>query len=219
MFLTFTMTESEDIEARIRAAATLATGRHGQEAVGGALRNAVVTHLEGLGPNKRFPDATTGFYKQAAESTTAPEIDGEVVSVSITQEGMRQRLLGGHITQNTPGKTYLTIPNEGFAYGRLAPEFDGLKFSFVRNEEGYLAPALVATDLLVLSGAKRRKKGTRPILTVGDVLYWLVISVYQQPDPTVIPTDEEIEQACVEALNELISSWLNDPSAGLELSS
>jgi hypothetical protein len=219
MFLSFTMTESEDVKAKIQAAATLVTGRYGRDAIGGALREVVVTHLQALGPNKRFPEATTGFYKEAAESVTAPESSGNTVSVSIVKEGMRQRLLGGRIAQNNPGKTYLTIPNEAYCYGRLAPEFSGLHFAFARNEEGYLMPALVATDNLLLSGAKKRAKGSRPVLEVGDVLYWLVRSVYQEADPTVIPTDEEIQNAVVAALEDLVRSWLNDPNAELRLSS
>lgn len=218
MYLSFTMSDPETAKAKIAAAGNLVTSQHGKQAAGDALRQVVVSHLEGLGPNKRFPAASTGFYKEAAESTSAPEIEGDRVVVSIVKLGMRQRLLGGRIAQNNPGKTYLTIPNEAYGYGRLAPEFSGLKFAFARNEEGYLQPALVATDLLALSGAKRRKKGQRPVLEVGDVVYWLVKSVYQEPDPSILPTNEQMTTAVVDKLTDLVRSWINDPNAEVLLS-
>jgi len=223
MHLTFTMSEAEGHERRIRAAAGLVTSEDGKIAAGGGLRECIVLHLEGMGPNRRFPEATTGFYREAAESTTAPEVTDDGVTISIIKEGMRQRLLGGQITQNTPGKTYLTIPAQGFAYGRLAAEFTGdVKFAFVRNPEGYLMPALIAGEGGAgVSGMKapRRKKGQspKPPISPDEVIFWLVHSVFQEPDPTILPTEEEMSGAVVASLTSFLRERLSDPNATVEI--
>ncbi len=229
MLVKMTITGVDAQRNRITGLAEFLTGTQAKQAAGNGLRKKIVSHLQGLGPNKRFPGATTGYYAQAAESATPPQATADGVEVGITQKGFRQRLLGGHIRQNTPGKTYLTIPGQALSYGRLAPEFGGLKFTFARNEEGYLMPALVATDNLVLSGLKtrrRRKKGDpygplppRTPLEAGDVVYWLIRQVNQNPDPTVLPTVDEMKAAVLAELGDAVRAWLHDPTAELVLAS
>ena len=217
MHLTFSI-QAELVIPYVRGMAQSVSGVNGKAAMGGGLRRELIDHLNAMPPNKRFPEATTGFYKEAAQAVSSPKVDNDGVTVSITKLGLRQRLLGGFIRQNTPGKTYLTIPAQSFAYGRLAREFTGLKFTFARNEEGYLMPALVSSsEGASVSGMKkpRRKKGqpAKPPIGPDQVVFWLVTKVYQEADPSVLPTQAEMEEACREGLVELIRSRLRDPDA------
>lgn len=213
--LTITV-ERDTARPRLEVLRALITSKEAKQAIGTGVRRDIRTYLRALPANKQgFP--STGFYKTAAESVTAPEIEGDKITISITQIGMRQRYLGGPIKPRD-GKTYLTIPAQGVAYGQLAPEISGLKFAFVRNDAGYLCPALIADDQGASVSKPRRKKGVRKApIPAGEVLYWLIRGAMQQPDPTVLPTGQEMATAGASALQSLIRARLHDPTAMVHL--
>jgi hypothetical protein len=202
MELTFHVEQNVDA-ALARVPALVNEGR---TAVGRAIRNRVVEHLQGLPTNKAgFP--STGFYASAAESVTQPVIDGVGVYISITQLGMRQRYLGGDIVppwKNGSPSKYLAIPAQGFGYGIRARSFTGLVFLWGRDKEGMVRPiALMASDDVRNPGSgKRTKSGAPKKLRVdeGSIIYWLVKSVHQEPDPAVLPTQQELNDAATEGL-------------------
>lgn len=227
MHLTFEVTDtaSPSVKELPRMASSSAALRAG----GRGVRNVVVNHLRNMPPNKAgFP--STGFYKSAADRTTQPEVEGNGVSISITQIGMRQRYFGGDI--NPIAGKYLTIPAIAQSYGTRAGEFDfsnlashyssSLKFAFVQDEQGFMRPALVGGDQGAgISGAKktRRKKGDppKPPIDPGQVVFWLVRHVHQEPDDSVLPTDAEIQGGFVSGIRSYIRAKLHDPNAIVEI--
>lgn len=116
----------------------------------------------------------TGFYEKAREGTHEPQLEAGGVSVSIDAQGIAQRLFGGTI-QARPGG-FLTIPAIAIAYGKRAREFDLRLVVF--GDTGLAA-------LVSKTGAGDE----------GDVYYWLVRSVTQAADPTVLPTEAEMTDA------------------------
>lgn len=157
----------------------------------------VQAHLRGLGPNKQFPQQTTNFWARAARATNYRH-EGDSVIVAINQIGVRQRYKGGTISARNA--KYLTIPATQEAYGKLASEFDNLKFVKFRSGAAALVEAL-ATQVKI--GAKR-KDGTRKVTNLGEtggrVVYWLRKSVTQQPNEGVIPNKEQMLDAVGKAL-------------------
>lgn len=122
--------------------------------------------------------ASTGFYLAAADATQAPEQESDGVSISINHQGLSQRLHGGKIK----GDPLLTIPARAEAYGKRAREFDNLKLV-----------VFATLDLLALVAEDEEE-------SEGLVYYWLVREVEQDPDPTVLPEDDDmLDPAIAEA--------------------
>lgn len=164
-----------------------------KQAMGGALRLTLIEHFTKLeGDSIHHRSATqllaerTGFYASAAEGVQTPELEEDGVSVSINSEGLAQRYFGGTITAGKNSK-WLTIPAIAEAYGKRAGSFNNLRFVYFRPD---LAALVERPSTLV----KRDRKGIfRPIAsTIGAVFFWLKREVTQAPDPTVLPTDEEL---------------------------
>jgi hypothetical protein len=212
------LTFQENATPVVRAIQRDVQSRAAAQAVGIGVRRVVRQWLRDLDSNRPSKHAeelpgsqSTHYFAQAAQSVTAPEVAGNKVTISITQVGMRQRLLGGPI-QPVKGK-YLTIPASGLSYGTRASEFTDLRFAFVRDEDGFLRPALVAKQdaqytgtvtergdaVRGSTGKKLRPKKKNPI-TIGDVIFWLVRSVNQAPDPGVIPGPDYIQAGAIEGL-------------------
>lgn len=177
------------------------------QAVGIGLRRVVREWLRDLDQNRparhtsELPGSQpTHYYSQAAKSVTAPQVSGNKVTISITQVGFRQRLLGGDIGPRNA--KYLTLPASGLSYGARAREFTDLKFALVRDDNGFLRPALVNGDNNFFTGTvsgRRRGKKKSP-LTAGDVVFWLVRHVSQEPDPGVLPGPDYLVAGAVEGL-------------------
>jgi hypothetical protein len=197
------MTFSENATPVMRGLKQAANSKAAKQAVGMGLTRVVGDHLRAkdLEPNKQgWPK--THFYATAAQSITAPEVDGNTVSISITQTGFRQRYLGGDIDP-IGGRKFLTIPGNAVGYGKRALEFDGLKFAFAQDENGELHPALVSTEAFQERGTVRNRRGMGPKPPFGPdtVVYWLYRHVHQDGDPSVLPTPEEIAAAAQQALS------------------
>jgi hypothetical protein len=128
----------------------------------------------------------THFYGEAADKVHDPQLEGEGVSVSIESAGLAQRYFGGDIE----GDPLLTIPARTEAYGHRASDFDNLKLIMFPSGSG----ALVERDATVLRGGKRGAgSGTRKGDSLGGlVFFWLVTHVHQDPDETVLPTEEQM---------------------------
>ena len=204
--ITFTVTD--DATPRVRAFQAALRSSALKLAAGNRLRQELRTYLAALPPNKTFPEATTGFYQTAADSVTTPQTDGEMLSNSITQPGLLQRYAGGTIKPKNG--TYLTIPAQASAYGKLASEFSGnVKFSLVRDEDGSLRPALIAADGSAgTSGVRTPGQKSEPI-GPDQVLYWLARSVTQEGDPTVLPPPEDLQNAAMTGMRDYIRAHLS----------
>lgn len=143
------------------------------------------------------------FYANAARSVTVNATD-RGARISVTQRGFRQRLLGGPIAP-TAGKKYLTIPAIPEAYGTLAGEWTGLKVGTAMDtERGYLRLALVretgAARVTISKGGKIRKHDLKGATGAGEPVFWLVRSVSQAADPSVVPPTQEIDAVATAAI-------------------
>lgn len=162
--------------------------------IGEAEVNLFQNHFRNIGPNKyNYP--TTAFWPRAAKATNWQPVAGGV-TISVNQQGVRQRLQGGDIFP-TDGKKYLTVPARAEAYGKVASEFSNLQLAYTRTGGSVHAFALVEAAASQLNYGKRNKAtGQRDYSATevgGGVYFWLVKSVHQNPDPTVIPADEDIQ--------------------------
>jgi hypothetical protein len=166
--------------------------------VGPRCTRLVQRHLRGLGQNKRGWQSTH-FYGRAAEATNWQEGFG-FLNIVINQIGMRQRYFGGDIKPLNAGGA-LTIPASPEAYGKRAGEFSNLQFKFALDpERGVMRPALVEkAGVMHIKLGRKKKDGTKTAtadrMSTGLVaLFWLSKGVHQEPDPGVLPSDEDFER-------------------------
>lgn len=158
------------------------------EAIAGKLRHNF-RRLDRTRTNK-LGGTRTGFYGRAVKAVQQPALTPGGVSVSIVQQGIAQRFFGGEITPKS-GK-YLTLPVHPLAYGKRAREFSDLQF-------------------IALDGGRRailvRPNDASPN-GIGEIFYALVRRVHQQPDPSVLPTDEELNTAALTAGDEHLANLI-----------
>lgn len=178
--------------------------------VGGrAAANLTREHLFELDrtrPNK-MGGKRTHFYADAARSVQTPTVSGSQATVVVNQVGLAQRWLGGTITAGhgtsswSGGPTrYLTIPARPEAYGRRAGEFKDLEFVPATTDH----PAMLVQALQTV--LKRTKKGFKAVGEAGGMaMFWLVRSVKQEADPTVMPSDDKYNEAVGTAVNEFLA--------------
>ena len=175
--------DDERVSGEVRTLAQRHSGRRAHAAMAAGVAVAVQEHLrkKNQEPNKlRAPK--TNFYSQARDATFF-EADALRGTVYIAKDGIRQRFYGGPIV---PVKAKaLTIPVHPAAHGRTASEFGG-ELRFVAINRGN------AVGLLV-----RGEDSAAPVLFV------LVKRVEQQPDPSVLPSDADMQAAAIEGLREL----------------
>lgn len=158
--------------------------------IGRSATNTIRTHLFGVNnsrPNK-LGGRRTNYYGQAARSTQF-QMQGDTVVVSINQIGIAQRYFGGTIKPKTA--KFLAIPVHPAAHGKRPREFD---LEVVFGEGGRpIALATKKTSDVRLRQTKRGKVTRSNVTRFGEIMFRLVKSVTQQPDPTVLPYDEQIE--------------------------
>src|SRR5712692_4436695 len=169
--------------------------------IGRAVVQLVQHHFLRLNSSRANPlgGPRSNFYAQAARNTRYDVLtDGVLVSVS--QIGIRQRLEGGEILPRNA--KYLALPAIAEAYGKRAREFPNLTILWRRIAGATRPVALVEAAATPFTrppanwraGGQVRQDGTRGIKTNsvgGKVLFWLVKSVTQRADPSVLPTDQE----------------------------
>jgi len=210
--------QSDDISDILIAVETLEGKLAGDEAkliAGAQLKETVRDHLYALETDsvhhrsaQSLGAAPTHFYAEAADKVHEPQIEGDSISVSIEQTGLAQRYFGGDIE----GDPLLTIPARMEAYGHRASDFDNLRLIMFPSGAG----ALVERDATVLKGGKRgagNLAGSLDGKSKGDslgglVFFWLVRHVHQEPDETVLPTDEQmLEPIAARLQSYLENAW------------
>jgi hypothetical protein len=159
-----------------------------QASVGPAVNKLTQQHLTGLGTNKRgWP--STHFWADARRSTHWRPEGSDAVVVGIAKIGVRQRYHGGHIAPVNKGA--LTIPLTPDAYGHVASDFPGL-FLLKTKKGAYLVQH---GEQFTAKGNEKRKQESSL-----KFLFKLVAGVDQEPDPNVLPTDEEYAIAAGQAI-------------------
>lgn len=169
-----------------------------------AVVNKVRRHFFDLNrerPNK-LGGKRTNFWNQAARSTNS-RVSGSDLVVSVNHVGVRQRLEGGQI-RPTGGRRYLTVPAIAEAHGTRAGEWSNLKFGFAFDRQGNIRPALIEAQSTALKFGGKRKDGSRKVTATaregGGAVFWLLRRVTQRPDPTVIPSPQELREAAVDGV-------------------
>jgi len=145
--------------------------------------NIIKGHLRGLDRQRsnKLGGKRSHFYSAAAAATSYHVVSGGAV-VSIAHQGFAQRYYGGTI--RPVNAKALAIPARPESYGRLPSDFSDL---FVMRWKGGSRAALVRTE----GGALR-------------IYFWLVKSVTQRGDPTVLPSEEEITSAVYDAIGSFL---------------
>jgi hypothetical protein len=204
--MTIIIDEATPLLSRVENAATAkGLALVGGRAVGTLLRD----HLVALNSDRHRYGRN--YYAQAARSVHVQAVDTGA-AVSITQVGFRQRLLGGRITagSNGSGKIFLTIPAPGVpdAFSETASEHNDLTLGRrVNPKTGHLQWCLIRNASTPISIRHRRQKdGTMKTKILagdvqgGEVVFWLVHSVNQKADPSVLPSDDKISAAATAAI-------------------
>ncbi len=198
------MTVEIDIQDHATAAVERLGGALSADRLGPMIGAAEVllfqNHFRSL-PDNRQGWPSTGFWGRAARATSW-NLTGDGVVVSVNQQGVRQRYFGGVI--EPVNAKFLTIPARAEAYGKRASEFNDLVPVFHRVGGQAVPWALVEAPQTTFSLGKRRKDGSRKVsdqTEIGGLVYfWLVKSVNQQADPDVLPSDAEVTETAVKAI-------------------
>lgn len=175
-----------------------------------AVRENFAKKEAGPHPSAEALDATpTRLYRDFADATTG-SIDGSNVTVTVADVRAAQRFYGGTIVARD---RKLTIPAIAAAYGKRASEISTpLVFGFgLDSQSGAVRPALVARQdfqRTVARGKNRgevrtAREGQQATTGKGTVFFWLVPRVEQDPDPSVLPTDDELNTA----INTALEGW------------
>ncbi|HXI73455.1 MAG TPA: hypothetical protein VNN22_24190 [Verrucomicrobiae bacterium] len=161
-------------------------------------------------PTNKYGYPTTGFWPAAARATNWSAVaDG--VNINVNQIGIRQRFMGGDIFP-VHAKN-LAIPARAEAYGKTPGEFNNLQLAWHRVGGRSEAFALVEAAATQVHLGRKGKNGARSYdthVTGGGVYFWLVKSVSQNPDPEVIPADEDILSVASDTVNEMIERASRD---------
>jgi hypothetical protein len=217
------LTFTENATPVVQAIARAASSRGAALSAGVGLRKGVMSWLRDVQRRQMkheqdLPGSIrTGFYERAAQSTTAPEVEGNKVSVAITERGFRQRYRGGDIEPGE-GKKYLTLPGWAPSYGTRAPEWTaGTTLLWGKDKTGTVRPiAIISTEGLEYSGTKsarsRNKQASR--LAPEQILFWLVTQVHQEGDPTILPPPEAIQAYATEGLRAYLRTRGLQPGEG-----
>lgn len=175
--------------------------------VGRAERNLVRDHLFQKN-RERHKAGGRNYYTQAGRSARVTTV-GTTMILSINQVGFRQRLQGGRIKPGA-GKKYLTIADPGMAgYGKRAPDFSDLDFgSAINPKTGRMQKALIRRASTSLRYSRRKRKdgsistSVRPgAVQLAEPVFWLVRSVNQKPDRSVLPSDRQILRTAETAIS------------------
>jgi len=184
--ITIDLTNDDRLQTFLAAIAGSSESKTVRTGMGVEVTDQVKEHLyeKDKTPN-RLGGKRSHFYRQAGDATSY-ELTAEGAVVSVNREGIRQQLEGGIITPKEADM--LTIPVHEEAHNKRAGEFP---------------------NLFPIDGALARQVGEDGI----EVLYILTDYVDQDPDPTVMPSDNEIaaraRQAVFRAVDTILQSGGN----------
>jgi hypothetical protein len=160
--------------------------------MGRAIATLIRRHLRRLDAERanKLGGQRTHFYAQAAASVQNPRPRGSTgVSVAINHIGIAQRFFGGEIVPKLAH--WLSIPARSEAYGTRAREHANLAFVLIRGRTSDFGGPLAMLQ--------------EP---EGGVFFWLVKRVVQQADPTVLPTNDKLMAAALDAGEEYVGLLL-----------
>lgn len=143
---------------------------------------------------RRLGAAPTGHWAQAAEKTTLAATP-EAATVTVNQVGIG-RVDHDVTIEPGPGKEFLALPAIAQAYGQRAYRVPDLVFIRTGTKQ---------TAVLVKKDAGRE---------IGTVWYWLVKSVTQRKDRTLLPDDERYRVSALKGLRNFIGAEVQRRASG-----
>jgi hypothetical protein len=165
---------------------------------GRAVRNLLKAHYreKDSKPNKLGGERQF-FWAQVGRGVNAPQPSGQAqVVVSISHPAIYQKIKGGTITAKR--HRMLTIPVRPEAYGRAASVLEdklGVKlFLVAKGGRAFLAARLT----------RNRAHGAAATNSALRIFYVLKRSVTQQPDPTALPPQEQIQATAMKSFGEWV---------------
>lgn len=187
-----------------QAASTMLMTHFANENNSNAARHKTATHLGAM---------PTQLFAKFARATHW-DVSGNQIIISVSHPAAGQRYRGGRIKPSKNGG-FLAIPINAASYGKMAREF-GRVFAIERLEED-VAPDGRAGRYLVLKTditkpvGRARKDGTRRLKTINPsgVYYRLIRFARQDPDPSVLPTDEQFFAALSAGFREWMQAQLD----------
>jgi hypothetical protein len=153
------------------------------DAAGRACANLTRDHLFALAGQRHRPGSPHNFYADAADSVTHEATAG-TATVRISKTGLAQRRYGGTI--KPVNYSHLWIPVHPDSLGRTGREFSGL-IKIINRQSN--------------RGVAARREEDRTL----TVLFALVPEVVQDPDPTVLPTDQQFSETATAACQDLLA--------------
>lgn len=145
----------------------------------------------------------SGLYADFARALSYSRSATGVV-VSINHVAARQRYHGGTI--KPVNAKMLTIPASAKSYGRSAGEFSNL-FVMSGKQGPFALAERESTDISISKDRRKGRSGMRVkagFQRGGGIMFWLVRSVTQQPDDTVLPA----EDALISGIMSALEGWL-----------
>ena len=168
----------------------LAQRRGLHKAIADEAKVLVQGHFSKLVSSRRNPYGKRARFWPRMFRATRSVATAEEGQVAMPRE-MAQRYFGGTLTPKG-GRTYLTIPARQEAYGKRAREFNFLEVLF---GAGRKPVALVDRERQEVRKGKDGKYKQGKKHAGGLVYYWLVKSVTQAEDKSVLPTEGEFHGA------------------------
>jgi hypothetical protein len=197
MSLAVTIDVSDHATPVVRAIGRALAPERLNPVVGKAAVNAFRASL--FEANRTKPNALggtrTNFYQKAGGNVHFDDV-GDGVLISVNALGIRQRVLGGTIKPKTA--KFLTIPARAEAHGKRAREFGedlvvvfgsgGRPIGLARRWKTTLSVRRDKTTGSRIGMSKKSEVG-------GEILFWLVKSVTQRGDPSIMPTEAALSAA------------------------
>lgn len=153
-----------------------------------ALTNAVVKNFRkrnAQGNAKGFP--RSNFWQDAAESVTSA-VEGDAMSATIRKQGVRLRWKGGEVRPRE-GRKALAIPVD-----------PSVAHVWPSEHAGYATGGDYDEGATALFWPKNSSHGFIKDNETGDLLWMLVSKTTHKPDPSVIPSEDELRSAIVRAM-------------------
>ena len=149
------------------------------------------------------------FYASAARSVK-DTVDEDGITIAIHKNGIAQRYFGGDI-KPVNGKA-LAIPACAEAYGKRARAFNFLELVWPKGESVGMLVERQRTTFKIRKDRRKGKEG-QTILKEdkklgGKIFFWLVSSVHQYADPSVLPDNALVLDAVIlEILNHIKTEY------------
>lgn len=155
-----------------------------------AVHKDVQNRFRGLASSNRNKFGARGGFWRRMLSGTRASADETAGTISMPRE-VAQRFYGGTI--RPVNAKNLAIPADKESYGKRPGEFAGKLHVAILGGRAALVENL-ATRISISRAGKVKSKGS-----TGKVLFWLVKSVTQKPNPAVLPSEAQIGQIAAEA--------------------